>query len=254
MRRLTLMNNLKEVIKAILFVAGEGVDKEVMQEKLQITSKQLDKAIEELKQELKEENGIHLIEYRQKIQLCSNPNYAELISTVLNPIREKALTKAALETVAIIAYKQPITKLEIEEIRKINSADYAIQVLLDNHMIEIVGRKDAVGKPYMFGTTDEFLKRFNLKNLSELPDYEQLLERIEVIRNETYDNQLSSDGLYRNYEVPDEEEVPDFLKDEQNLQKIKAQDNEMLDKIDEILKENNIQRMDFAPKQEQDVN
>ncbi len=248
------MNNLKEVIKAILFVSGEGVEKSAISEKLQVTEKQLNNAVEQLKQELNNDSGIHLIEYKNKIQLCSNPNYAELISTVLNPIREKALTKAALETVAIIAYKQPITKLEIEEIRKINSADYAIQVLLDNHMIEIVGRKDAVGKPYMFGTTDEFLKRFDLKDLSDLPDYEQLLERIEVIRNETYDNQLSSDGLYRDYDVPQEEEVPDFLKDEKDVQKIKAQDNAMLDKIDAILKENNIQKMDFSPKPEESAN
>ena len=247
------MNNLKEVIKGILFVSGEGVEKQAITEKLQITDKQLSNAIEQLKQELGGDCGIHLIEYKNKIQLCSNPDYAELISTVLNPIREKALTKAALETVAIIAYKQPITKLEIEEIRKINSADYAIQVLLDNHMIEIVGRKDAVGKPYMFGTTDEFLKRFNLKDLNELPDYEQLLERIEVIRNETYDNQLSSDGLYRDFDVPQEEEIPDFLKDEQDIKKLKAQDNEMLDKIDEILKENNIQKMDFSPKQDENA-
>ncbi len=247
------MNNLKEVIKGILFVSGEGVEKQAITEKLQITDKQLSNAIEQLKQELGGDCGIHLIEYKNKIQLCSNPDYAELISTVLNPIREKALTKAALETVAIIAYKQPITKLEIEEIRKINSADYAIQVLLDNHMIEIVGRKDAVGKPYMFGTTDEFLKRFNLKDLNELPDYEQLLERIEVIKNETYDNQLSSDGLYRDFDVPQEEEIPDFLKDEQDIKKLKAQDNEMLDKIDEILKANNIQKMDFSPKQDEDA-
>ena len=247
------MNNLKEVIKGILFVSGEGVEKQEIAEKLQITDKQLNKAIEELKQNLSGDCGIHLIEYKNKIQLCSNPDYADLISTVLNPIREKALTKAALETVAIIAYKQPITKLEIEEIRKINSADYAIQVLLDNKMIEIVGRKDAVGKPYMFGTTDEFLKRFNLKNLNDLPDYDKLLERIEVIKNETYDNQLSSDGLYRSFDVPQEEEIPDFLKDEQNVKKLKAQDNEMLDKIDEILKANNIQKMDFTPKQDENA-
>ncbi len=247
------MDNLKEIIKAILFVSGEGVEKSAISEKLQVTDKQLEKAVNELKNDLTGNCGIHLIEYKNKIQLCSNPDYAELIATVLNPIREKALTKAALETVAIIAYKQPITKLEIEEIRKINSADYAIQVLLDNHMIEIVGRKDAVGKPYMFGTTDEFLKRFNLKDLSELPDYEQLLERIEVIKNETYDNQLSSDGLYRDYDVPQDEEIPDFLKDEQDVKKLKAQDNEMLDKIDEILKANNIQKMDFSPKTDEDA-
>ncbi len=246
------MNNLKEIIKATLFISGEGVATEDIMSKLEVDKKTFNKALDELKQELSGDSGIHLIEYKDKIQLCSNPNYAEQISVVLNPIREKALTKAALETVAIIAYKQPITKLEIEEIRKINSADYAIQVLLDNKMIQIVGRKDAVGKPYMFGTTDEFLKRFNLKDLSELPDYEELLERINVIRSETYDNQLSSDGLYRDYEVPDEEEIPEFLKNEKDVKQIKAEDKEMLDRVDEVLKANNIQKMDFTQKDNTD--
>lgn len=246
------MNNLKEIIKATLFISGEGVATEDIMSKLEVDKKTFNKALDELKQELSGDSGIHLIEYKDKIQLCSNPNYAEQISIVLNPIREKALTKAALETVAIIAYKQPITKLEIEEIRKINSADYAIQVLLDNKMIQIVGRKDAVGKPYMFGTTDEFLKRFNLKDLSELPDYEELLERINVIRSETYDNQLSSDGLYRDYEVPDEEEIPEFLKNEKDVKQIKAEDKEMLDRVDEVLKANNIQKMDFTQKDNTD--
>ena len=244
------MNNLKEIIKATLFIAGEGVEIDARMEKLEVDKKTFNKALDELKKDYNEDTGLKLIEYKNKIQLCSNPKYAEQISLILNPIREKALTKAALETIAIIAYKQPITKLEIEEIRKINSADYAIQVLLDNKMIEIVGRKDAVGKPYLFGTTDEFLKRFNLKDITDLPDYEELLERIEVIRNETYDSQLSSDGLYRSYEVPDEEEIPDFLKNEKDIKQIKAEEKEMLDHIDEILKQNNIQRMDFTQKEE----
>ena len=247
------MNNLKEIIKAVLFIAGDGVEVDTIMEKLEIDKKTLNKAVEEIKKDYDENSGIQLIEYKNKIQLCSNPSYAEQISTVLNPIREKALTKAALETVAIIAYKQPITKLEIEEIRKINSADYAIQVLLDNKLIEIVGRKDAVGKPYLFGTTDEFLKRFNLKDISDLPDYESLLERIEVIRSETYDNQLSSDGLYRDFDVPQEEEIPEFLKNEKDIKQIKAEDKEMLDHIDEILKQNNIQKMDFSQKQDEET-
>ncbi len=247
------MNNLKEVIKAILFISGDGVEIDDIMQKLEIDKKTFTKAVEQIKQDFGENSGIQLIEYKNKIQLCSNPIYADIISTVLNPVREKALTKAALETVAIIAYKQPITKLEIEEIRKINSADYAIQALLDNKMIEIVGRKDAVGKPYLFGTTDEFLKRFNLKSITDLPDYEQLLERIEVIRNETYDNQLANDGLYRDFEISKEEEIPDFLKNEKDIKQIKAEEQEMLNHIDEILKQNNIQKMDFTPKPKEET-
>ncbi len=247
------MNNLKEIIKAILFISGDGVEIDDIMQKLEIDKKTFTIAVEQIKQDFGENSGIQLIEYKNKIQLCSNPIYADIISTVLNPVREKALTKAALETVAIIAYKQPITKLEIEEIRKINSADYAIQALLDNKMIEIVGRKDAVGKPYLFGTTDEFLKRFNLKSLTDLPDYEQLLERIEVIRNETYDNQLANDGLYRDFEISKEEEIPDFLKNEKDIKQIKAEEQEMLNHIDEILKQNNIQKMDFTPKPKEET-
>ena len=132
------MNNIKEIIKATLFVAGDGVEKHDIAEKLQISNKQMDKYIEEIKKDYGEDSGIILIEYKNKIQLCTNQKYVETISEVLNPIREKALTKATLETVAIIAYKQPITKLEIEEIRNTKSSDYAIQMLLDHKLIEVV--------------------------------------------------------------------------------------------------------------------
>ena len=114
---------------------------------------------------------------------------------------------------AIIAYKQPITKLEIEEIRNSKSADYAIQMLLDHKLIEVVGRKDAVGKPFLFGTTDEFLKRFNLSSLQDLPSYEDLLERIKLIRQET-EVQHSTDSLYRDHTISQEEIIPEFLQGE----------------------------------------
>ena len=152
MGKIDTLLNLKEVVLSILFVAGDGIEKEFIAEKLEINNKELNKAVEELKKEYSEDKGIHIIEYKNKIQLASNPIYANYISDVLNPIREKSLTRAALETLAIIAYKQPITKLEIEDIRRVNS-DYAVQILIDQNMIEVVGRKDAVGKPLMFGTT-----------------------------------------------------------------------------------------------------
>lgn len=205
--------NLKEVLYSILFVAGDGIEKSFIAEKLNVSEKELNKAIDELKNELSGEKGIHLIEYKNKIQLASNPNYANYISDVLNPIREKSLTRAALETLAIIAYKQPITKLEIEDIRRVNS-DYAVQILIDQNMIEVVGRKDAVGKPLLFGTTENFLKRFDIKDLTDLPDYEQLLERIKTLRSEE-ESQNNSDSLFRDVEnIEFNEDLPDFLKGE----------------------------------------
>lgn len=207
------MNNLKEIIKATLFVAGEGVETKALKEKLELSDKKFNDVLNEIRQELSGDSGIMLIEFKNKIQLCTNQKYVEIVSDILNPIRERALTKATLETVAIIAYKQPITKLEIEEIRNTRSADYAVQMLLDNNLIEVVGRKDAVGKPFLYGTTDEFLKRFNLKDINELPAYEDLLERIKLIRAET-EVQHETDALYTEHQISQEEIVPEFLKGE----------------------------------------
>ncbi len=211
-------NNLKDIVLSILFVAGEGIEKDFILQKLNITEKELDKAIEELKKEYSGDKGIHIIFYKNKYQLASNPLYADYISEVLNPIREKSLTRAALETLAIIAYKQPITKLEIEDIRRVN-CDYAVQILVDQNMIEVVGRKDAVGKPLLFGTTENFLKRFNLTDLGMLPDYESLLERIKVIEAGE-DEKPKSDSLYNEFPLPVEEEVPEFLKGEEGVETI----------------------------------
>ena len=154
-----MIENLKNIIEGILFVSGNGVSRDDIVEKLDITQEELDDAIKELQKKYTQESGVQIITYKDKVQMCSNPNYAEPISVVLNPIKERALTKTALETVAIIAYKQPITRLEIENIRGVSS-DYAVQVLLQHNLIEVVGRKDVIGKPLLFGTTDEFLKRF----------------------------------------------------------------------------------------------
>ena len=205
--------NLKEIILSVLFVAGDGIEKSFIAEKLQVSDKEVEKVVNELKNEFNGESGIHIIEYKNKVQLASNPQYAEYISGVLNPIREKSLTRAALETLAIIAYKQPITKLDIEDIRRVNS-DYAVQILLDQNMIEVVGRKDAVGKPLLFGTTENFLKRFNIKTVEDLPDYEQLLERIKTIHAE--EDEERQDTLFRNVEdIEFNEDLPDFLKEEE---------------------------------------
>lgn len=205
--------NLKEVVRAVLFVAGEGVEKECLAEKLDVSMKELEKAVCALEEECSGENGVHLIRFKNKIQLASNPNFANYVSNVLSPVREKSLTRAALETLAIIAYKQPVTKLEIEDIRRVN-CDYATQALLDQNMIEIVGRKDAVGRPLLFGTTEEFLKRFNIKDVNDLPDYSELMERIKILHDE---DEPENNSLFKNVddfqfedEMPQPEEGEEF--------------------------------------------
>ena len=210
---------LKEIVLSILFVAGDGLDKDFILQKLEITPKELDEVINELCAEYSGDKGVHVIKFKNKVQLCSNPEFVDYISEVLNPVRERSLTRAALETLAIIAYKQPITKLEIEDIRRVNS-DYAVQILSEQNMIEVVGRKDAVGKPLLFGTTENFLKRFNLQDLADLPDYEELLERIRVINeDEIKEAQNQGDSLYNEFELKTEE-LPDFLKGEDELNKV----------------------------------
>lgn len=239
MKDLFLEESLEDVIYSILFVSGEGVEIPFIAEKLEVDNKIVLKAIDKLEKKLSENSGIHLIRFSNKIQLCSNPNYANYISTVLNPIREKALTRATLETLSIVAYKQPITRLEIEEIRGVNS-DYTIQFLLDNKMIEVIGKKDAVGKPLLFGTTEEFLKRFGLSELNELPNNEQLLERIQTI----YVNEESS-SLFNNYKISEEkiEETSSYIKSEEK-------DGLSIEEIDEKIK-NAMENIHFKlPKEE----
>ena len=136
-----------------------------------------------------------------------------------------------MEVLAIVAYKQPVTRIDLEDIR--GNSEYAIQKLLELKMIEPVGRKDAVGRPVLFGTTDEFLKRFEIPDLDALPDYEELLNKIKEIHGESDDGEY----LYKKPELAeeertttdaepvkkaddidlppiDEEELPDFLQGE----------------------------------------
>lgn len=193
--------NLKEIAKiveGVLFVSGEGVEIDEFKSRFDMNDREFNKCLDILKEKYNKDSGINIIQYKTKVQLCSNPQIVENIAEILNPIRERSLTKAALETVAIIAYKQPITRMEIEGIRGVN-CDYAIQLLQANNLIEVVGRKDAVGKPLLFGTTENFLKRFELKSIESLPNYNELLDRIRVIHSE-------GDSLYREFTIPEEDE------------------------------------------------
>ncbi len=192
------ISEIAKVIEGVLFVSGDGVDIDAFKTKYEMNDREFNKCIDLLQEKYNENSGINLIRFKNKVQFCSNPAIADSITDILNPIRERSLTKTALETVAIVAYKQPITRVEIESIRGANS-DYAIQLLMNNNLIEVVGRKDAVGKPLLFGTTENFLKRFGLSSIESLPDYEQLLDRIRVIHSQ-------GDSLFREYDVPNPNE------------------------------------------------
>lgn len=196
------MENLENVIESLLFVAGESVSISDICFKFEVDEKAVKEAVEALKLKYTERSGIQLLCFNNKLQFSSNSNYTDYVAKVLNPIRQRNLTRATLETIAIISYKQPVTRLDIEDIRGVNS-DYAINILLEHKLIEIVGHKDAVGKPALFATTDEFLKRFGISSIDELPDYNKLMEDIEKIR-ENY-----SDSLFNRFEpvLPNSEEL-----------------------------------------------
>lgn len=228
------MENLNNVIESILFVAGDSVTFFDIADKLQIEIDEVKSAIEQLKKEKEESgSGIQVLIFNEKAQLCSNPDYATQVSEVLNPIKEKALTKAVLEVAAIIAYKQPITRLEVENVRGVNS-DYAINALIEGNLIEIVGRKDAVGKPLLFGTTDNFLKKFSLNSLEDLPDYEELVNRIAVLHNpeqdtslfnfrDTEDDITKEEEILKNGTQPKKDEIIENIENAIDTEKLKQE-------------------------------
>ncbi len=226
---------LTNIIESIAFVSGNPIAIRDIAEKLEVEEKEIVSAVKKLQQKYSGDCGLQLLMFNKKIQFASNPEYADEVSSVLNPIKERELSRSMLEAAAIIAYKQPVTRMDLEEIR--GNSEYAVQKLLELKVIEPVGRKDAVGKPILYGTTDEFLKRFQISSLDELPDYEELLDRIAQIHGTVNDDDyLYSRDEYveetspsnvteavekiqkkeEDFELPpiEEEEVPDFLKDE----------------------------------------
>lgn len=209
------IDKLDNVLETLLFISGDGLKLSDVAEALELQKSELDKSVKRLKAKYSEPCGINLICYNGKIQFGSNPAYAAEVTKILNPIRERALSNACLETAAIIAYRQPVTRLEVEKVRGVDS-DYAVSVLLKNNLIEVVGRKDAVGKPLLFGTTDEFLKRFKIESIDQLPDYDKLLESIRLINEAEKEKVDASVSLYNEFELPPEEK-PEFLEGEDTV-------------------------------------
>ncbi len=231
------MNSLTNIIEAVIFASGEAVPVKYIVEKLGCSLKEVNAGVNELKEKYGGESGIHLLTFNGKLQFATNPQYKQPVSEVLTPIKEKEFTKTILECAAIIAYKQPITKPELEEIRQV-SCDYAIHTLLELEMIVPCGRKDAVGKPIMYSTTDNFLKRFKLNSIDELPDYDELMAQIAELNSSLLtEDEEDANYLYKKDEyteaevtpneaekttITDEDgfEIPDHLTDEDDIIKI----------------------------------
>ncbi|MBF0565027.1 MAG: SMC-Scp complex subunit ScpB [Nitrospirae bacterium] len=157
------------IIESLLFITGDSLAIEDFKKLTGATEDGIRDAIYSLMSQYRARNGgIILVELAGGYQMVSNPAYAHWIKGLKKNKTSTRLSLAALETLAIIAYKQPITRVEIEEIRSV-SADWTIKLLFEKRLIKIVGRKDAPGRPLLLGTTKEFLQYFGLKELYELP-------------------------------------------------------------------------------------
>ena len=120
-----------------------------------------------------EDRGVRLMRFDDSLQLCTRPQYMDLIEKVLQPVRKQTLTQAALETLAVVAYRQPVTRMEIEQIRGVQ-CDRAVATLLHHGLIAEVGRKESIGRPILYGTTEKFLQHFALTSLEALPRLAQV--------------------------------------------------------------------------------
>ena len=159
---------IRAAVEAILFAVGSSVETERLAEALELENQEMEDILKRMALRYEEEErGIRLTELEGAWQLCTKrEHYEELIRVVKQP-KKQILTEVLLETLSIVAYKQPVTRLEVEKIRGVKS-DHAVNKLIEYGLIEEVGRMDAPGRPILFGTTEEFLRRFGVSSVGEL--------------------------------------------------------------------------------------
>lgn len=161
--------NEKGRIEAILFVSGDAVEIRDLARALGEDEKKVRKTLNDLESEYDfNQRGFVIKRFGTKVQLATRPLYAEDVVRLLQPVQKQSLSQAAMETLAVVAYKQPVTRAEVEQIRGVK-CDYSLQSLTLKGLIQEVGRKETIGRPVLFGTTDEFLSRFGIESLENLP-------------------------------------------------------------------------------------
>ena len=187
MWNLTVGKNIECALEAVLFSLGEAVEIERLAEALEVREDEIKNAFSNLQKKYKDENrGIKLIEIENSIQMCSNPDYFECIKRVTQIKKQAGLSSAALETLSIIAYNQPVTKGTIEFIRGVDCT-YSVTRLLERGFIDELGRAETPGRPILYGTTMEFLRCFGLKSLEDLPPLPEKAVVEEPIENKPVD-------------------------------------------------------------------
>ena len=176
-------HEIESAVEAILFAAGDTVSLIKLAECLEQDIKTTKRIVDRLMDKYSRSCGINIIAVEDSYQMCTNPELFTYIGKLISIEPKKNLTQTLLETLAIVAYKQPITKAHIEQIRGV-SADHAVNKLVEYGLVTEKGRQDTPGRPILFGTSDEFLKHFGLSSLSRLPvlesDYERLRTEAEM--------------------------------------------------------------------------
>ena len=156
-------------IEAILFVSGEPVRIEDLAKALNVTVRAVENEVIKLRDEYDfHQRGFTLKRFGHQVQLATRALYASDVVHLLQPVQKQSLTQAAMETLAVVAYKQPVTRAEVEQVRGVK-CDYSLQSLMNKELIMEVGRKDALGRPILYGTTENFLAHFGLTSLEDLP-------------------------------------------------------------------------------------
>lgn len=171
---MTSKKTIKSAFESLMFVWGEPLDIKTAAELFNISNKEAYDYFAELKEEYdREGRGIRIREINKSFQLVTSSENVEYIERLCTPVREKRLSQQALEVLAIVAYRQPVTKGEIEAIRGIR-CDRVLEGLMKRDLVQEAGRSSAIGRPILYGTTDAFLKHFGFQNLKELPDIEDI--------------------------------------------------------------------------------
>lgn len=178
-------HELKGIIEGLLFISGDdGLTIDQLAKMTGTAAWSIEYVLNQLMEDYKEKDrGLMIMKSHQVYHLTTKPEHSQYLKRLLEAPRQTRLSQAALETLAIIAYQQPITRVEIDNIRGVNS-DRAIQTLIARSLIEEKGRKDTIGRPILYGTTKEFLAYFGLTSLDELPDLNDFVAESEQIEQE----------------------------------------------------------------------
>ncbi len=169
---------LKAILEALIFASPDPLTPKALYKLLDAEPKEdVQAALVELKQDYERPGGLQLVEVAGGYQIVTRPDLHEWVRRLFHERTSQKLSVQALETLAVIAYRQPVTALEITEIRGVNTSG-VINTLLERHLVKIVGRKQVVGRPFMYATTKEFLIRFGLNDLTDLPKVEDMAEAL----------------------------------------------------------------------------